>query len=205
MQLSLWGNRCDLSISLGRQIQQTVNAFDALDSLEPFILVDKTQPIWECVQAGRDSKTTIIDFVLDNSGYELFTDLVLAHFLVRFGFAAKVRFHTKAIPWFISDVTPHDFEWTLNVLQKHSDAKVADFGRTLYGYVQSGQFEVRPVDYFWTGPYEFHRMAAVKSRLYAELGEAHLVLFKGDLNYRKLLADFNWSFQSSFEEVLKGL
>lgn len=194
-----------MSISLGRQIQQTGNAFDALVSLEPFILVDKAQDIWQCVLAGRHNKSTIIDFVLDNSGYELFTDLVLAHFLIRFGFAAKVRFHTKAIPWFISDVMVHDFDWTVNTLQNHSDVKVAAFGRTLNAYVKSNQFEVRPVEYFWTGPYEFHRMAAVKPKLYADLGEAHLVLFKGDLNYRKLLGDFNWSFQSTFEEVLKGL
>lgn len=205
MQLSLWGNRCDLSISLGRQIQQTGNAFDALDSLEPCILVDKTQQIWDCVRAGRDNQLTIIDFVLDNSGYELYTDLVLAHFLIHFGFAAKVRFHTKAIPWFISDVMVEDFRWTVVTLKEHSDVKVAQFGKQLDGYLQSGKFEICPVEYFWTGPYEFYRMAEVKPHLYGQLSQAHLVIFKGDLNYRKLLADFNWPFDASFEEVLQGM
>lgn len=169
------------------------------------MLVDNTQQIWQCVLAGRDNPSTIVDFVLDNSGYELYTDLVLAHFLVHFGFAAKVRFHTKAIPWFVSDVMEHDFAWTVRALQQHSDGKVAAFGRTLGAYVESGKFEVRPVDYFWTGPHEFYRMAELKAQLYGELEEAHLVVIKGDLNYRKLLAEFNWSFETSFETVLQGI
>lgn len=160
--------------------------------------------MWDCVLAGRDNPATIIDFVLDNAGYEFYTDLVLAHFLVHFGFAAKVRFHVKAIPWFVSDVMVHDFEWTLSTLQQHADKRIADFGRTLADYVKSGQFEIRPVDTFWTGPYEFCRMAAVKPQLYAQLAESHLAFFKGDLNHRKLLAERNWSYESTFEEVLQG-
>lgn len=205
MQLSLWGNRCDLSISLGRQIHQTGNAFDALDSLEPFILVDKTQPIWDCVRAGRANQSNIIDFVLDNSGYELYTDLVLAHFFIHFGFAAKVRFHTKAIPWFISDVMIADFTWTVKTLQQHPDTAIKAFGDQLALYMETGQFEVFAEEYFWTGPYEFYRMKEVKPQLYQQLGQAHLCIFKGDLNYRKLLSDFNWSFSSTFEEVLQGV
>ncbi len=79
-----------------------------------------------------------IDIVLDNAGFELFTDLCLAHVLVTVCKASKVNllwvmrptkrhahvflgqvvFHAKRIPWFVSDVTLPDFEWTLAQLEQ---------------------------------------------------------------------------------------
>ncbi|KPJ14847.1 UPF0364 protein C6orf211-like [Papilio machaon] len=50
------------------------------------------------------------DIVCDNSGYELFSDLCFAHFLISQEIVKKVRFHVKKIPWFVSDVTPVDFK-----------------------------------------------------------------------------------------------
>lgn len=51
---------------------------------------------------------------MDNSAYELFTDLCLADFFITFGFADVVVFHGKSIPWYVSDVTKIDFEDALN-------------------------------------------------------------------------------------------
>jgi hypothetical protein len=42
---------------------------------------------------------------------------------------------------------------------------------------------------YWTLPYDYAAMAARDPRLYADLGGAALVVFKGDLNYRKLVGD----------------
>ncbi len=54
---------------------------------------------------------------MDNAGYELANDLFFADFLTWSGLAKKVIFHGKAIPWFVSDVTPADFDVTLKLLQ----------------------------------------------------------------------------------------
>ena len=40
--------------------------------------------------------------------------------------------------------------------------------------------------------------------LYRTLGEANFVLFKGDLNYRKLIGDLAWPPTSDFERSLQG-
>ena len=73
---------------------------------------------------------------MDNAGYELFTDLCLADFIVSAKKAKKVfeknkklakqlflkcvqfqvRFRLKNQPWFVSDTTRSDFEWTVNNL-----------------------------------------------------------------------------------------
>ena len=47
-------------------------------------------------------------------------------------------------------------------------------------------------------------MKSVDNELYSELSQAHLVIFKGDLNYRKLTGDLNWDYSTSFEHSLRG-
>lgn len=47
-------------------------------------------------------------------------------------------------------------------------------------------------------------MPEVNPSLYDRLKEAQLVIFKGDLNYRKLLGDFSWDSTESFETCLRG-
>lgn len=177
----------------------------AIDSLDDYILVDKCQDIWQCISDGmRSGREVIIDFVQDNSGYELFTDFVLANFLIEHKLAAKVRFHVKAIPWFISDVMTTDFHWTIDQLTKHQNVALSELGGKLAAHLAAGSFILCNVDYFWTGPFEFYRMADVRPDLYQLLAESHLVVFKGDLNYRKLLGDFNWPFATRFKETLRG-
>ena len=47
-------------------------------------------------------------------------------------------------------------------------------------------------------------MKATDPDLYRDLGESSLILFKGDLNYRKLVGDLNWSPTVAFQEALQG-
>lgn len=200
----MWGNRCDLSISVGREIKQSGNPFELLDSLDECILVDRFSQIWRCLQSFSTKSTKIIDFILDNAGYELFSDLLLANVLLATGLATKIRFHVKQIPWFISDVMPYDFRWTIETLSGSDVNAMSTFGKQLADRLNDGQIEVCPSEHFWTGPYSFCQMQQVNRELYAKLSEADLLIFKGDLNYRKLLGDFNWPFDADFKTVLRG-
>lgn len=165
--------------------------------------MDKCKEIWNCVNNNQNNKT--IDFVLDNAGYELFTDLVLTSFILDNQLASKIRFHIKAIPWFISDVNAFDFDWTIKTMAEQENVNLSNFGKKLEEFKNSGKIELVKNEYFWTGPHEFYRMKEIDGSLYDNLSQSDLLIFKGDLNYRKLLGDFNWPFDSTFESVLRGL
>lgn len=76
---------------------------------------------------------------MDNSAYELFTDLCLADFLITYNFAEVIVFHGKAIPWYVSDVTKIDFDQFLNSLEKECTSNaLQDLGKRWNNYYKTG-------------------------------------------------------------------
>ena len=107
----------------------------------------------------------------------------------------------KAIPWFVSDVTPPDFTRTPSALlspdffptsepspsQKHLQAMVQRW----QSYISSGVFkfsvpETSPLGYsdpkfdFWTSPWPYWNMQELAPALYDHLKGSGLIIFKGD-------------------------
>lgn len=203
VQVCLWGNKCDLSISAGDRAVASGDPVSALEQLHGNILTDNKDEAWQClVDRGKGAT---VDIVMDNSGFELFTDLCLAEFLVTSGMAAKVRMRVKDQPWFVSDTTPQDFTWTLNQLARGVDNTdpLLVLADRWSSYIKSGVWTVQ-ADSFWTFPHSFNMMASTDPALYEELGEADLLIFKGDLNYRKLIGDLNWETTVTFKTALQG-
>eukprot|EP00092_Neocalanus_flemingeri_P068092 GFUD01083156.1.p1 GENE.GFUD01083156.1~~GFUD01083156.1.p1 ORF type:complete len:451 (-),score=169.54 GFUD01083156.1:83-1435(-) len=203
VQVCLWGNKCDLSISAGSKAVASGDPVTGLEHLKQNILTDHTSVAWQCLVTRGKGAT--IDIVMDNSGFELFTDLCLADFLVSCGAASKVRMRVKDQPWFVSDTTMHDITWTLNQLARgvdNTDTLVLLADRWS-DYMQSGIWTVQ-ADSFWTFPHSFNMMADTDPDLYIELGQADLVIFKGDLNYRKLVGDLNWETTVTLRTALQG-
>lgn len=142
-----------------------------------------------------------MDIVLDNAGFELFTDFCLAEFLISTGFTKKIIFHPKSFPWFVSDVTQTDLDWTLDQLVAAKDEPLVRLGKLWKGRFTDNSFSVFHHN-FWTLPYDYTEMQAQAPDLYAELGKSNLILFKGDLNYRKLTRDRKWNPTTTFESAL---
>lgn len=203
LRVDLWGNRNDLSISLGKAVEQNKdNIFEVVESYDSFILSNDSVKVWEHL-ACEFEEERIVDFVLDNVGMELVSDFLLADFLLEQKLCTKVRFHVKVMPWFISDVTATDFDETIKEMSK-VPGPLSDFADKLQGYLKEEKLLLMPKTLFWTWPYEFYEMANVDEKLYNTLQESYLVIFKGDLNYRKLLGDFLWDFTEDFGKCLKG-
>ena len=204
LKVNLWGNRNDLSITLGKEIEQAnSHPIEDVELFNKELLVDQTQDIWDCLSVKKESKT--VDIVNDNSGYELLCDFVLSDFIIHHKLAKKIRFRVKAIPWFISDVLPADFYYTISELKNQKETLLCDAGTRWDNYLTTGEFElIQPAHHFFTSPFEYYKMEKNSPDLYRSIAEAHLVIFKGDLNYRKLLADINWDPATDFRTSLSG-
>ncbi|XP_061098326.1 damage-control phosphatase ARMT1 [Conger conger] len=208
LQVSLWGNKCDLSISAGQENSQKSSPVDALGELKPYILVDDSSSVWSVLTSGAVPGRSAagrgrVDIVLDNAGFELVTDLVLADFLVSSGLAKQVHFHGKSMPWFVSDATREDFHWTVKQTMAANHRWMSKSGAQWHRYLKDGTwcYHDHP---FWTLPHEFSEMAADAPDLYAALQTADLIFFKGDLNYRKLTGDRHWAHAETFARALRG-
>ncbi len=171
------------------------------------LLSDHTSVLWDLVELLRQpkasSETRRIDFILDNCGLELFSDLCLAEWLLSSGLADKVMLHFKQMPWFVSDALIKDFDWTLEAMISNEDQNLSSLGRKWQGRVRDGTFVLTDHP-FWSTSFEFAAMESVTNDLYTTLSQSYLVLFKGDLNYRKLLADRNWLYTEKFSMALGG-
>nr|CAD7593467.1 unnamed protein product [Timema genevievae] len=204
LKLSLWANKFDMSISLGVSTGPTSDPLDLASHNQDYLLVDQSELIWDTL-TGTPNTNHLLDFVLDNAGFELFADLCLADFLCTFGLVSKIRFHAKTMPWFVSDATLRDVEWTVKTLGEVGSysQSVPELASRWQGYIKSGVWELLASD-FWTLPYVFSAMEMKDPNLYDLLRESSLVLFKGDLNYRKLTGEINWPPTHSLHMALKG-
>ncbi|EKM52419.1 uncharacterized protein PHACADRAFT_260786 [Phanerochaete carnosa HHB-10118-sp] len=243
IQMCLWGNATDLSLLTHMSHDdiatlQTVGK-DAQAARREFILKDDQDKVIKYLEdlKGKDAR---VDFVLDNAGFELFTDFVFADFLVTYTpYVSRVVFHPKLIPWFVSDVTPPDFASTIPSLHSESffpepkaDATARDTAATLpnadvhqhlktmvarwQSYLDSGVFslsvraetklgEANDKANFWTGPWPYWNMRELAPQVWSDLKDSSLVVFKGDLNYRKLTGDVSWPVSTPFEEAVGPL
>jgi hypothetical protein len=118
-----------------------------------------------------------------------------AVYLLEIGAAETVVCHPKDFGWFVSDVIPDDLDSLFDLLQDESIADTEEHKNDLkflrdrwFQFYTSGKIKVRQ-DPFWTTAHSFWRMSTQAPELYKALQASDLVIFKGDLNYRKLIED----------------
>ncbi|EPS34340.1 hypothetical protein PDE_09304 [Penicillium oxalicum 114-2] len=228
-EICLWGNATDLSLltSLTYEDIQKLQGSDARQASQKNILVNDLEAAFNVMQKARAEKKNgdrRVDIVLDNSGFELFVDLILAGYLLTVGLATTVVLHPKNMPWFVSDVTPSDFSDLLHSMVDPQAfyIKPDDSGKTYQplsakqvedvkflfnqwcDFHQDGKLIMRPHS-FWTTQGSFWRMPHVAPELFEDLKESELVLFKGDLNYRKLVNDAQWDPTTPFTTAIGPL
>ncbi|KAK6856319.1 hypothetical protein PG995_006506 [Apiospora arundinis] len=214
-EICLWGNATDLSLltNLSYEDIQKLQGSEARKAAESNILVNDLPQVYSKLKQAQQAEgpSSRVDIVLDNSGFELYVDLLLAGYLLASGLAREVVFHPKNIPWFVSDVTPADFGPILGVLEdpaaffgNSDDGLLEDLSflsAQLEAFRQEGRLSLRTSS-FWTLPCGFADLPLADPELLAEFRESHLVIFKGDLNYRKLTGDRAWSPTTPFVEAI---
>jgi hypothetical protein len=222
-EICLWGNATDLSLLMHLSLEeiQKLQGADSRKANQEKIIANDFAAAFRVLKETQLSgkKDRRVDIVLDNAGFELYVDLVLTGYLLESGLATHVVLHPKNIPWFVSDVVPRDFADTLNVLQNAkafyetpseddvakgiSPVKItAEEEKSLNGVFAhwsslyaEGKITLRPNE-FWTHAGSYWRMPATAPAIVEDLKESELVIFKGDLNYRKLTGDVSSTFNN---------
>lgn len=185
---ALWGNRADLS---NRTISAMTDSAGS-DVSASRLLIDDTARIWQHLNAHPGAR---VDIVADNSGLELLLDIRLAAFLVEHDLA-EVRFHLKRMPFFVSDAMVRDFRHTLERLEtvEPSGKRMA---REVKDAIDRGTITLSD-DPFWSTCLSYHQMP---DRVEIDLSASHLILFKGDVNYRRVLDDRQWSHTARLSDI----
>ncbi|MGW1157913.1 damage-control phosphatase ARMT1 family protein [Streptomyces sp. NPDC002513] len=166
---SLWGNRADLGFRLSAP-----GATTAVSQL----VADDSETLWSLLPAGT------VCLVADNAGRELIPDLLLLDHLLRHGRARRALLHVKPYPYYISDATTADVVDAVRRLTA-ADGAAADAGERLWAALADGRLDVRAHP-FSCAPLPY---ADMPQDLRAQFAAADLTIFKGDLNYRRLVGD----------------
>ena len=175
-----------------------------IEQLKDRILVNHAELVWKLLKDCNLKKTTQrTDFVLDNAGFEMFTDLCLAEFILHSNLTKNVYLHLKKIPWFVSDSLRKDLLWMLDKMKNSASEAVSYLGNKWASRLDGGSFVLREHE-FWSLPHDYSLLNTQSSELYEDLSKANLVFFKGDLNYRKLVGDRKWPHSVAFEKALWG-
>ncbi|KAJ3275086.1 hypothetical protein HDV01_001225 [Terramyces sp. JEL0728] len=181
MELVLWGNQSDLSLHINGREEGNVR--------QSHIIVNHIESVCKLLPAEK----TII-YVLDNAGFELYTDLMFATLLTR-DYGVNIIFECKQYPWFVSDVTPKDFHQLVDAKEKYTEL--------WKGYLNSSKWQLR-AHWFWTSPLPYCYMEREAPDLYQELKQ-HFSIYKGDLNYRKMVHDADHQTDCKFQDVIGSM
>lgn len=209
--LALWGNATDLSLLTNLSLEdiQKLQGQKSIEESQRNIVANDTDLVWQYLRSGKPSNGDCrIDIILDNAGFELYTDLLYTSYLLESGLTTSVVLHAKCFPWFVSDATPEDIESLLEHLEsnnafsdhEHLVRLAASFRR----YVKLGKLEVKTHP-FWTTAYSFHKLPEFAPELLKDLQQSHLTIWKGDLNYRKSTDDGLWPHTTQFKTALGNM
>lgn len=205
--VDLWGNRADLSLFAADADEAQI----MVDGGREQLLVDETAAVLSLLdpsgftqQTSASTKPKLegsvhrIDFIIDNAGFELVCDLVLAAYLLGSATTTSVHFHLKAHPTFVSDATKIDVAQTISFLLSDGDSHVEEVGARLKRWWDNGRLQLRQHP-FWTSPLAFWELP---HDLRDDLAQSQLIISKGDANYRRLLGDRHWPFTTPFAAIM---
>jgi len=187
---SLWGNRTDLSYMVAAHLGGTANSHAERENL----LADDTAATWEWLRARRPCPVAIM---ADNTGTELLMDLALIDFLLEAGLASAVHLYLKPQPFFVSDAMTADVKAGLDALRAGGKPARALAERT---EAALSRHDLALIEHWFSATSLFYFQ--LPDELLVELAGMGLVIFKGDVNYRRLLGDAHWTSTASLADAV---
>lgn len=207
-QVALWGNATDLSLlsKLSLDELQSMQGRQSILKAQNNIVDNDLDEVWAYLNSpGYQEGGREVDIILDNAGFELFTDLIFAAYLLDCGLASRVNLHAKVFPWFVSDAMISDIGTLLDLLEHVESFPEREAIGPVLAHLRNFFDANRLVtvdNWFWTAGSSYHEMPERAQRLFSDLRKSSLVIFKGDLHYRKLTKDGLWPFTTPFKEAI---
>ncbi|MFC7846702.1 damage-control phosphatase ARMT1 family protein [Streptomyces sp. NPDC057382] len=186
---SLWGNRADLGFRFSAHGARQADAV-------PGLVADDGDRLRSLLDAPGGPGPRSLCLVADNAGRELVPDLLLLAHLLAAGDIDRAVLHVKPYPYYVSDATTADVVDALRRLTGAGGA-AARYGRQLWSALADGSLTLRAHP-FSCAPLPYEEMPA---DLRADFASATLTVFKGDLNYRRLVGDRLWPPTTPFADV----
>jgi hypothetical protein len=180
---ALHGNRADLSFLIQSPQARTAGSAG--------LIADDSAPLRAML-----ARSERIAIVADNAGRELIADLVLIGRMLARAPAAEISLHVKPWPYYVSDATTTDVLACLRRLTVAGGAAEA-VAAAIRAAMASGQVTICTHE-FYCAPLPYRTMPA---DLAGEYRRGSLTIFKGDLNYRRLVGDLAWPPEIPFAEV----
>ena len=185
LHASLWGNRADLGFQLV-----------AGAPVVPEVLVDDGPALY----AHLDAAPGRVNLVADNAAEELVYDLLLIDHLLATGRATELTLYLKPRPYYVSDATPQDFAAAVSLLAT-VPGPAEQAARRLRAACADGRLGLVAAEFF-CAPLGFD---ALPKEILDAIATARVTLFKGDLNYRRLVGDRLWPEQTPFRTLTSYL
>lgn len=190
LQQSLWGNRADLSLWAADD-----DSRGELAQSDDYLLADHREGVADLLRDAAPGANILV--VADNAGLELVGDLCLMDGLLSGNLASSIHVHVKSHPTFVSDVVVPDVGDTVTFLRDSVDRRVQKLGGRLQNHLDAGRIAINH-HFFWTSPLPLWQMPA---DVEAEMRDADLVILKGDANYRRLLGDRHWPYDTPLPDA----
>ncbi|GAA0916141.1 damage-control phosphatase ARMT1 family protein [Virgisporangium aurantiacum] len=175
---SLWGNQADLGFQLGIAVGPAAH-----------LVADDTDDALSVLTGAAR-----VGLVADNAGKELLADLGLIDFLLGPGGVGAVTLYLKPHPYYASAATTTDLVKCLRALAG-AGGRAAGTADRLHAAAAAGRLLI-DTDPFFCAPLPFHEAPPDL------FGRADVLIFKGDLNYRRLVGDNHWPTSTPFASTL---
>jgi hypothetical protein len=176
----LWGNRVDLSYAVAAGLARRD---------DDLVVDDRVLAAARLAGAGR------VEVIADNTGTELALDLALIDAVLEDA-QARVTLHVKTQPVFVSDALACDVWRLLAAMDERGGDACALAGRLREAF-ETGRLHLAP-DPFWSGP---SFLWEAPPHIARALGEASIVVVKGDANYRRVVGDAVWPAGALFRDA----
>lgn len=193
---NLWGNRADLSLlpearmALGTDLLAAGTQSLVTNDLAPIVDFFTRQP----------SPFPRVDFINDNSGVELVGDLILAEYFLTHQLAETVHFQVKTRPFYVSDAMDSDVRMTIQWMVNHAHPLIHGPGKRLAELLD--QRLLLTAHEFWISPFCYRQLPP---DITDDLAHSSLLIFKGDLNYRRLIEDRFWNYTTPINSLVDYL